>query len=116
MDTPDSSSASQTPIQLLESQVKLLEAINEEQKALNAKQVELIQTINELKEAQEDGNEKIVRSAYGIRGLVAITDFDIPFWSLVEFMIKLVLASIPAAIILGIIYFIISVVLVGILR
>jgi hypothetical protein len=38
---------------------------------------------------------------------VVISDFDMPFWSLVGFMIKVAIASIPAAIIVSIISFII---------
>jgi ABC-type sugar transport system permease subunit len=33
---------------------------------------------------------------------VVITDIDIPFWSMVSFMIKWVFASIPAGMIIGI--------------
>lgn len=35
-------------------------------------------------------------------GYVAVTDFNMPFWSMVQFLVKLSLAAIPAAVILGI--------------
>lgn len=35
---------------------------------------------------------------------VVVTDVKVPFWSMVVFMIKLALASIPATIIISIIY------------
>jgi hypothetical protein len=38
---------------------------------------------------------------------VVIADFDMPFWSLVNFMIKVAIASIPATIIVSIIGFVI---------
>jgi hypothetical protein len=38
---------------------------------------------------------------------VVIADFDMPFWSLVNFMIKVAVASIPATIILSILGFVI---------
>ena len=37
---------------------------------------------------------------------VVISDFDMPFWSLVGFMLKVAIASIPATIILSILGFI----------
>ena len=39
---------------------------------------------------------------------VVIADFDMPFWSLVGFIIKVAVASIPAAIIISIIGFVIA--------
>ena len=44
---------------------------------------------------------------------VVVTDVKMPFWSMVVFMVKLALASIPAAIILAIVYFIIAAILGG---
>jgi len=38
---------------------------------------------------------------------IVITDFDMPFWSLVNIMIKVALASIPATIIVSILFFLI---------
>jgi len=45
---------------------------------------------------------------------VKIIDFDMPFGSMVTFMIKWVLASIPAFIILSIVGFILSIILISI--
>ena len=45
---------------------------------------------------------------------VIIVDFDMPFGSMVSFMIKWVLASIPAFIILSIVGFILSIILISI--
>lgn len=36
------------------------------------------------------------------KGSVRITDIDIPFWSMVKFMVKWAIASVPAVIILWI--------------
>ena len=44
---------------------------------------------------------------------VVITDVKIAFWSMVVFMVKMALASIPATIILTIFYFIIAAILGG---
>ena len=46
---------------------------------------------------------------------VAITDVDMPFWSMVRFMVKWAVASIPAFVILFIIAFLITIVLAGFL-
>lgn len=35
---------------------------------------------------------------------IVISDFDMPFWSIVKLMIKIAIASIPAGIILAIFY------------
>lgn len=35
---------------------------------------------------------------------VVVTDFDIPFWSLIQFLVKLALAAIPAGLILIVIF------------
>ena len=35
---------------------------------------------------------------------VVVTGFDMPFWPLVKFLIKLAIASIPASIVIGIVY------------
>lgn len=35
---------------------------------------------------------------------IIISDFDMPFWSMVKFMVKMAIASIPAGIILVIFY------------
>ena len=50
-----------------------------------------------------------------VNGNVAIVDFNMPFWSMVMFMVKAAIASIPALIILSIIGAVISVVLGGLL-
>ena len=44
---------------------------------------------------------------------VVVVDIKMPFWSMVVFMVKLALASIPAAIILAIIYLIAAAILGG---
>ena len=44
---------------------------------------------------------------------VVVTDVKMPFWSMVVFMVKLALASIPAAIIISIIYLIAAAILGG---
>jgi len=35
---------------------------------------------------------------------IKITDFNMPFWSLICFMVKLAICAIPAVIIIGIVY------------
>jgi hypothetical protein len=39
------------------------------------------------------------------QGQVVVTDIRMPFWSMVAFMVKWVIASIPAFLILGMIWF-----------
>ncbi len=51
-----------------------------------------------------------------VMGQVKIIDFDMPFGSMVSFMIKWAIASIPAFIILFILWFIVSTVLLGIFK
>lgn len=45
---------------------------------------------------------------------VDLVDIDIPFWSLFLFLVKLSVAAIPASIILGMIFFILSLLFGGI--
>ncbi len=61
-------------------------------------------------------NERIRRSASYTTGNVKITDIDMPFWSMVNFMIKWAIASIPAFILLGIIGMITTTLFGGILN
>ena len=51
--------------------------------------------------------------ASDIQDEVVVINIRMPFWSMVVFMVKLALASIPAAIILTIIYFIAAALLGG---
>jgi len=46
---------------------------------------------------EQEANEGMRRTA---PGFVSVTDINMPFWSMVQFMVKLALASIPAIIIL----------------
>lgn len=46
---------------------------------------------------------------------VTIADIRIPFWRLVLFFVKCSIAAIPAAIILGLIYAVVGMIVVGIL-
>ena len=46
---------------------------------------------------------------------VAITDIDMPFWSMVVFMVKAAIAAIPAFIILSVLGFIVTAVFGGLL-
>jgi len=47
---------------------------------------------------------------------VVVVDFDMPFGSLVMFFVKCAFAAIPAGIIISVVYFILSAILLGILR
>ncbi len=66
-----------------------------------------------------DGNgqsERTRRSTSYTTGNVKIIDIDMPFWSMVNFMIKWAIASIPAFILLGIIGMITTTLFGGILN
>ena len=56
--------------------------------------------------------QSITNNTIEIREVV-VTDIDMPFWSMVYFMIKWVVASIPAAVILSIFIFVLMSVLGG---
>ena len=44
-------------------------------------------------------HEPITIEPIPVRGRVTIGDFDMPFWNLANFMFKIMLASIPAALV-----------------
>lgn len=62
----------------------------------------------ELRAADQDERESIQRASQRkssrIHGEVTVVDVDLPFWSMVQLMVKLALAAIPAAIIIAIIF------------
>lgn len=84
-----------TPVQLLETQLKYLDAIHKAQ---------LKETIA-LQEQTEKLSHLIAR-AYDINDLihVKIEDINMPFVALVGFLIKVALAAVPAGIIFGSVY------------
>ncbi len=112
--TPISSAGAKQPLTLLDKQVQLLTALCEIQKRQQ-------QQIEELKAQNERiigllADPKSPGSTGSLKGIIAakIEDFNMPFSSLVGFLVKIAFASIPAAIILGIFYAIFGGVLVAI--
>ncbi|GJM42880.1 MAG: hypothetical protein DHS20C20_31620 [Ardenticatenaceae bacterium] len=74
-------------------------------------QVNSLAEIADMQRQQIKALEQIKRNAGGLTG-VKIQDFNMPFMNLVGIMVKIALASIPAAIVLTIIYFIIAFIIV----
>ena len=64
----------------------------------------VVDEARELRSADQDEREAIRRARAPVRGEVIVVDIDMPFWSMVKFMVKLALAAIPAAIIVAIIF------------
>lgn len=90
---------------LLEEQTRLLAELHE----LNQRQQNLLQRIAVLSEAEAEwkkhvGEQLFPENRKPERFLgVKVADFDVPFGSLVGFLVKLTLASIPAMIIVWVI-------------
>lgn len=58
-------------------------------------------TAKRKERSEQEGLAGLRRAA---PGFVSVTDINMPFWSMVQFMVKLALASIPALIILMILF------------
>lgn len=101
MSEPTPASASKQPLALLDSQVQLLAELRDIQRAQQ-------QQIEELKRQNETMISLL--NAPPQAGLptrdglleTKIENFNMPFWSLVGFLIKMSIASIPAALIIAI--------------
>lgn len=96
------------PTQLLQNQVELLERIRELEVAQQ-------QLLNEVQRTVT-GIETDLSDWYGSSAEaqdVTISNFNMPFVDLIGFLVKIALASIPAAIIIGIVYFIVFGLLLG---
>ncbi len=81
-----------TPLDLLSEQTALLAKIQEEIKLLRADQIRIALD-------QEDADEESYPAD------VSVINFNMPFMALVGLLVKIALASIPAALILGGVYF-----------
>jgi uncharacterized membrane protein len=58
----------------------------------------------------------VVETPRSIPAPVVVVAFDMPFWQLVGFLVKLAIAAIPAAIIISIVFWALALLLVFILR
>ncbi len=98
--------APQTPTQLLQAQVQLLEEIRQGQQVEIGQLRQQNQQLSSVLTAfsQQQAPTSAVTT-------VTIENFNMPFLAIVGFLIKLTLASIPAAIVLGIIWFVVILVL-----
>ena len=83
-----------TPLDLLNEQTALLAKIHEEIKLLRADQIRIALD-------NEDATAKISAPAN-----VRVINFNMPFMALVGLLIKIALAAIPAALTLGVVYFV----------
>jgi hypothetical protein len=84
-----------TPLDLLSEQTALLAKIQEEIKLLRADQIRIALD-----------NEDAVKTSFSLPATVGINNFNMPFMALVGLLVKIALASIPAALVLGGVYFI----------
>jgi hypothetical protein len=84
--------SNKTPLDLLTEQTALLATIQEEIKLLRADQIRIALE-------NEDADKSPLAAD------VSVTNFNMPFLALVGLLVKIALASIPAALILGGLYF-----------
>jgi hypothetical protein len=111
---PRTGPAPANPAELLQQQVNHLNSLVDLQRR---QQGEIIQQIERLRSDQAQQADRLVRALEGPRAarlergdhllpLVAVTNFNMPFVSLVAFLVKFALASIPAALIIAAIWFV----------
>jgi sorbitol-specific phosphotransferase system component IIBC len=107
MNTAEPSNQTPSPTAMLAAQTKSLAELVEIQKAQN-------EQIEELQHQNERIIGALARSERGsVLTHVKIEDINMPFMALVGFLVKLSLASIPAMLILALLYFLVVVVLGG---
>ena len=92
MTTPAAVEPTKNPTALLQDQVTALQEIRESLTAISENQVKILESLAGLKTYNEQLLDEDVT--------VAVADFDMPFGSMISFMIKWSIAAIPAAIIL----------------